>query len=76
MARDMDSCQSITSLQSHLKNVPRTLLHGKSPQDMVSTKDEYYLISINLAVCENIVYIHIETSKNTLMKLYPLLCMA
>ncbi len=50
--------------------------HSKNPQHMASAKDEYFLISINHVVCKNIVYIHIATSKNTLMKLlYPSLCM-
>ncbi len=52
MARDMDFCQSLKSVQSCLKNAPKTLIHGKPPQDMVSAKDEYYLISIHHAICE------------------------
>jgi hypothetical protein len=50
-------------------------LQQQKNQDMASAKDEYYLISINHAVFENIVYIHIATPKNTSMKLHPLLCM-
>ncbi len=52
----------------------RYVHYSKKKQDMSNAKDEYYLISINYAIWVNIVYIHIATPKNTLMKLYPLLC--
>ncbi len=52
-------------------------VHYSKKKHVASAKNEYYLISINHAVCEDIVYIHIviATLKNTTMKLYPLLCM-
>jgi hypothetical protein len=50
-------------------------VHYSKKKHMASAKDEYYLISINHAVCKNIVYIHRATPKNTSMKLYLLLSM-